>query len=148
MSRPSYNLSPPRSLNETDGLTGSTDLTGPGSSLQPVQQTNCTITTGGSGYNVGLVETESYHHDFTESYTSAFIFGVTPVLTVFYPTETGNNSTIFQKPEFHLSCVKIIEPGATDANGPTLLNAASRSAASLHHFVSLSAVSVLIFLAL
>ena len=123
-------------------------LTGPGSSLRPVQQTNCTITTGGSGYNVGLVETESYQHDYTESLTSAFIFGVTPILTVFYPTNPGESSTVLQQPELHLSCLKIVEPGATDANGPTLLNAASRSAASLYKFVSLSAVSVLIFLAL
>ncbi|OQU93655.1 hypothetical protein CLAIMM_00137 [Cladophialophora immunda] len=128
------------------------DLTGSSSALQPVQQTNCTLTTGGSGYNVGLVTTESYHQqDFAEVYTSGFIFGVTPILTLFYPTpsQPGNSSTALQEPEVHLTCVKIVEAGASDAHGPTLLNAAaSRSIRDLYSFLPVTAFLALIFVAL
>jgi hypothetical protein len=114
-----FDLIPMRSL-----TTLRAELTGPGSSLLPVQQNNCNISTGGQAYNIALVESEFFRSDTYTSHVSAYIFGIAPVLTVFYPNIAPNSTLLLGQAETHLTCLKIVEPGASDSY-PGLLNAAS-----------------------
>jgi len=95
--------------------------------LLPVQQNNCTLSTGGPTYDIALVESEFFRSDTYTSFVSYYIFGVTPVLTIFYPNIAPNSTFLLQQAEAHLSCLKIVEPGASDSGPPGLLNAASSS---------------------
>jgi hypothetical protein len=100
------------------------ELTGSGSSLLPVQQSNCNISTGGQAYDIALAESEFFRSKTYTSYVSAYIFGVAPVLTVFYPNNAPNSTLSLGQAKAHLTCLKIVEPGASDSY-PGLLNAAS-----------------------
>ena len=82
------------------------------------------MSTGGQAYNIGLVESEYFRSDTYVSAVSAYVFGITPVLTVFY-SNFGTNSTLLRgQAESHLTCLKIVEAGAPDSGPRTLLNAA------------------------
>jgi hypothetical protein len=95
-------------------------LTGSNSTLSPVHLSTCNLTTGPS-YNVALAESEFFRSDTYVGYVSSFIFGVTPVLTVFYPNIGQVVPANLEQAEAHLTCLKIVEPGASDSGSAGLV---------------------------
>ena len=68
------------------------------------------MSTGGQAYNIELVESEYFRSDTYTSAVSAYIFGITPVLTVFYPN-FGTNSTLLPgKPKVTLPVLRSSRP--------------------------------------
>jgi hypothetical protein len=76
---------------------------------------------------VALAESEFFRSDTYVGHVSSFIFGVTTVLTVFYPNIGQVMPVNLEQAEAHLTCLKIVEPGASDSGPPGLLNSASSS---------------------
>jgi len=76
---------------------------------------------------VALAESEFFRSDTYVGHVSSFIFGVTTVLTVFYPNIGQVIPVNLEQAEAHLTCLKIVEPGASDSGPPGLLNSASFS---------------------
>jgi hypothetical protein len=76
---------------------------------------------------VALAESEFFRSDTYVGHVSSFIFGVTTVLTVFYPNIGQVMPANLEQAEAHLTCLKIAEPGASDSGPPGLLNSATSS---------------------
>jgi hypothetical protein len=76
---------------------------------------------------VALAESEFFRSDTYVGHVSSFIFGVTPVLTVFYPNIGQVMPANLEQAEAHLTCLKIAEPGALESGPPGLLNSATSS---------------------
>lgn len=81
----------------------STDLT----TAQPIPQTACHPSVAGAGYNVALVETQTVRSEDVSSDLAPFFYSLTPVLSVFYPSENQTGSA-----HAYLSCLKVIDAAA------------------------------------
>ncbi|EXJ82005.1 hypothetical protein A1O1_08073 [Capronia coronata CBS 617.96] len=103
---------PPASCRSTATVTWGNvvakEISGAGVRLDPIKQTSCHPSTGGSDYDIALVEVQTVTSEDVSSDNAPFAFSMTPVLTVFF-NSSGANPGSSALPEAHLSCLKVVQ---------------------------------------